>query len=822
MSARHRSHAAIRARSWVTTMPPPAAYGIVNEHANLPAADGISPQCGRFAEVDRCFVPIAKDQEPSLDIGRIWGRKLAGWLSWTDLHKFRRVVLLAEASSGKTAEFRNQRDGLIGDGRPAFFTRIEELADQGLLATLEPDAAKLFRQWRSGSGEAAFFLDSVDEARLNRKNFETALRRFAADLEDGLERARIFISCRVTDWKGNEDRAHVDRLLPAPEPAQTGDDVDDANPLLDPIFKKKKGAPTRDDNKVGSRTDELLVVQLVPLDTDQCRKLAQAFVVADVDAFVAAINQNGLDAYAERPGDLLDLADYWNAHRRFGTFADMVEHSINRKLNEKDPFRPDNDTLPQQKARAGAERLAAALTLGKSFTLRAPGYDPDPSLATGAVDPTEVLGDWTDAERNALLRRGVFAPSTYGRIRFHHRSTQEYLAACWFNRLLRANCPRTEVWDRFFADRYGVQTVVPSLRPVAAWLALWQPEFRDELVQREPLVLLQHGDPGSVPLEAKKRLLVTYAAKHAAAEIADDSLDHRALWMFADQSIVEAVGAAWNVNTKPDFRLDLLRLVREGALGTCNDLAASVAFDETASGYHRVVAVQALAACNDDEALSAIAQKLVHKPETFSAYLAANFAASLFPRYLTVAQLAYVIDKSQPAEKNTIEGFAYNIVELYDACLDKAARSELAGRLADLCLTPPFSQAYQRISKRHSDLAKHLEPIAIREVQAADRNNAPNQLVRLLMAAERAKRHSSLNEQKVSLGALVQAWPNLHRALFWADVAEVRSYSKGVHKTVHIWHVFIHGGRPSGISIQAISLGFMRIWPAAEMTSASL
>jgi hypothetical protein len=114
---------------------------------------------------------------------------------------------------------------------------------------------------------------------------------------------------------------------------------------------------------------------------------------------------------------------------------------------------------------------AAALTLGKTFTLRAPGYDPDPSLSAGAIDPSHVLESWTDAKRNALLRRGLFAPSTYGRVRFHHRMTQEYLAACWFNRLLREECPIHEVWDRFFAERYGVQTIVPSLRSVAV---LWR------------------------------------------------------------------------------------------------------------------------------------------------------------------------------------------------------------------------------------------------------------------------------------------------------------------------------------------------------------
>jgi hypothetical protein len=151
--------------------------------------------------------------------------------------------------------------------------------------------------------------------------------------------------------------------------------------------------------------------------------------VTDVDSFVQAIARQGLDSLTERPGDLLDLAAYWNSHGRFGTFAQMLEHGIARKLGERDPHRSDNEAITPDEAREGAERLAAALTFGKSFTLRAPGHDPDPGLATGALDPMDVLPDWTDARRNALLRRGIFAPATYGRVRFHHRSTQSPITA---------------------------------------------------------------------------------------------------------------------------------------------------------------------------------------------------------------------------------------------------------------------------------------------------------------------------------------------------------------------------------------------------------
>jgi hypothetical protein len=496
----------------------------------------------QFIELNRCFVPLGKEEEPNLDIGLVWGLKIGSWLEWSKLREHRRVVVLAEALSGKSEEFRNQAEKLSDQGHPAFCIRIEELADQGFEAAMDPGAAKFFENWRNGTSDGWFFLDSIDEARLNRKSFETALKRFARELNQSLERARVFISCRVSDWKGREDQSLIERLLPAwkresIEPAGNNE----SNPLLDPIFKTKEKASTHRNPQPEQDRYELVIVQIVPLSLEQCRTLAGEFGVNNLDSFIDGIKRNGLEAFTERPGDVIDLADYWRNYRRFDTLAVMVEHSINYKLKEIDPHRPDNEALSLQKARTGAERVAAALTLGKSFTLRAPGHDPDPSLASGALDPSLILPEWTDAERNALVRRGIFAPSTYGRVRFHQRSTQEYLTSQWLDRLLRSNCPRSEIWNLVFADRYGVKTVVPSLRPAAAWLALRHSDFLNEIIDREPLILIRHGDPGSLSLEIKKRLLATYAKKDAAAEVADDSVDKRALWMFSNNGLAETI-----------------------------------------------------------------------------------------------------------------------------------------------------------------------------------------------------------------------------------------------------------------------------------------
>jgi hypothetical protein len=263
---------------------------------------------------------------------------------------------------------------------------------------------------------------------------------------------------------------------------------------------------------------------------------------------------------------MLELVQYWIDHKQFGTLTAMTEAAVAAKLNEPDKYRPDNTDLTVAKARKGAERLATAMTLAKTFTLIAPGQEPDPTLASGALDPAALMSDWTLAESNALLRRGIFAPSTYGRIRFHHRSTQEYLTACWLKRLIDNGCQRSEIFRLIFTDRYGVETVVPSLRSAAAWLALHYSDVRDEIIRREPLMLITYGDPAALSTETKTSVLVNFARKHAAGEIADDSIDRRALGLFGSPDLSDAIHEAWKINSRLDFRVDLIRLVREGRI----------------------------------------------------------------------------------------------------------------------------------------------------------------------------------------------------------------------------------------------------------------
>jgi hypothetical protein len=92
-----------------------------------------------FIELDRLFSPFAPGVNPHVDAGALWGSRYLGWETWEQLLARPRVVVLAEAGSGKTAEFRACAERLTRTGAPAFFLAIEDLADADVSSCLGPE-----------------------------------------------------------------------------------------------------------------------------------------------------------------------------------------------------------------------------------------------------------------------------------------------------------------------------------------------------------------------------------------------------------------------------------------------------------------------------------------------------------------------------------------------------------------------------------------------------------------------------------------------------------------------------------------------------------
>jgi hypothetical protein len=115
-------------------------------------------------DLDRRFVQcrLGDDADPDL-IAHFVGT--AETLGWDDLIAKRRVVLLAEAGSGKTTEMEGRAQALSESGRIAFYARVEDVGRRGLEAALRPSDRERLGTWRKSDQDAWFFIDSVDEAK---------------------------------------------------------------------------------------------------------------------------------------------------------------------------------------------------------------------------------------------------------------------------------------------------------------------------------------------------------------------------------------------------------------------------------------------------------------------------------------------------------------------------------------------------------------------------------------------------------------------------------------------------------------------------------
>jgi len=751
-----------------------------------------------FIDLDRSFVQVKKDQEPDLDIGQAWGRQFGSWFGWENLLVRHRTVLLAEAASGKTAEFRHQVNELRNREMAAFFVPIEELADKPLVACIPAIDVPAFESWKESSADAWFFLDSLDEAKLKQKTLSSALKSFSHGIGiDRLERVHVYVSCRVTDWRGKSDLIAIRESLPTPRPVVANEPVVE-DPLLSPIFDKKEEkifrAPKQ--KNVGiDVTSDISVVQLGPLSRDQQKRLASFWYVADADAFVQAIDRHRIESYSTRPGDLKTLTRYWNSHGAFATLEKMTEYAVTESLKEGESLRLDSVLLSTAEARQGAELIAAALSLGRSWTIRTTGHEDDTELTAGALDVTLILINWSEAKCAALLRRQIFAPSSYGRVRFHHRTTQEYLTACWLRGLRKRGASNRTISDLLFATIYGSVTTKPALRAIAAWLSIFDHRVCEQVVEYDPIILLSRGDPGSIPLAVRAKLIEWLAHKHLSGDVSDDRVDVRALWMFADPALADAIRNAWRTNKLENFRISLLRMIREAKLAVCCDIALAAAFNRTSSDYYRMVALEGLHVCDDVARLRLFAKKLIKEPELETARMAASASELLFPEYLDLNQLFKVMEKCKTPRRESAEGFGRILLALWDLC-PKNQREAFVMRLANMCLARPYHGEHRYISKRHIDIARNLDTFANRAILEFEKTPPPVALVRLLMAIERVDRLSGNNSQDgQEIAKCVRARPALNRALFWSDVedADRKPRKDDQELPVRYWQIWFNG-----------------------------
>lgn len=434
-------------------------------------------------ELQRSFSPFTETR-PTISGERPYDQALVqGHLTWKDIQSRRVAVVLGEAGIGKTVEFQLEAKRLRDAQRPAFFISLSLLESSGDWDLALGGTLGAFLEWEAGNEEGFFLLDAVDEARLqSHSDFIRALRIVQRRLFAHLGRTRFVLSSRITDWTVPEVAATVAAEL--------------VNPIVDACLETTglPGNRTADPQVPEEEVGLALVVTLDPLSREDARRCGKHFGICEEAGFWDAIESGGYDFMTSRPLDLRWMVDLWNGRRRLGTYAELIEANIEARLEEANPsYQQTGKVLSKQQLRMGATTLAAAAEFGgHAFIAIRPG-----GVGDDVINAHIVLHDWVPSDVQVLLSSALFDEASLGRVRFHHRTVREYMAACWVDHELHKGVPLHRIWPLFTGQPFDELVIIPGRRATLSWLAAINVRVRSWVISRFPELLLYDGDPES-------------------------------------------------------------------------------------------------------------------------------------------------------------------------------------------------------------------------------------------------------------------------------------------------------------------------------------
>ena len=552
-----------------------------------------------------------------------------GWsrgTTWQDLLRSMRVLMISEAGAGKTYECREQAQRLWDAGEPAFFVELSGLATGDLQSLLDHDEETRLSAWlASQSDVATFFLDSIDELKLTLGSFEQALKRLNKGIGGQLGRVRIVITTRPTAI----DEKLLRSVLPVP-PVPSAVPSEESFATIAMRDHQTQQAGNNDDHAPPNwRT-----VALMPLSEEQIIEFCRDQLVENPAALLEDLKRRNAEEFARRPQDLIELCADWREHNHIRTHRDQVAANVHIKLLPRDD-RHEPAQLSVEKAVEGASRLALAMMFMRRMTIRHSAAS-DIIDDEAALDPEIILTDWNPNERKALLERPLFGFASYGRVRFHHRSVVEYLAAERVRALRALGMSFPALKRLIFGQTKGKTIVRPSKRPIAGWLALTENRMFEMLRDNEPAVLLDEGDPEALSQLQRSQALRAYVERYGQGAGRELIVPFIQVHRFASPQLADDVNELWRMGIEnSDVRLTLLHLIGAGKITDCIGIAHGVAFNVQASVVERLIAVDAMVAIRDSR-LKDIARDLAAADDQWPHELAAGVLLRLFPIDLSI------------------------------------------------------------------------------------------------------------------------------------------------------------------------------------------
>jgi len=710
--------------------------------------------------VDRTFSMFHEENEASDQDYDYWFHRYSidqNRLSWPKLTEKRVVVILGEAGIGKTYEFNSQTDRLKIEKKAAFFIPLNQITNQETFdLALSGDRTK-YDKWLSSDEMGYFFLDSVDETRLNSStSLNISLKTVIHSLRPHLKRASFFVSSRITDWSFPGVRETIEETVLKPvQQADTQLSDFSTDPTGDLTVKGKEESSI-----------QLEVFSLDPLSRCDVLKFAEAYGAVPVDKFWEEIEDGDYDFMATRPLDLRWMAERWSSIKKLGTYSELIESAVRHRLKEHNPcYIETKSVLSEAQLRQGVEQIAAASVFsGYPYILIAPGVSQN-----GAISPAEVLPEWTPPEHLGLLGSAIFDESTYGRVKFHHRIIREYLAACWIEKLINDGLPVQKALDLFIRNSFGECVLLRGRRPVLCWLASINAVVREKVIQLFPEMLMFEGDPQQWSSSDVEVAFEGYLQRLEAGYQPDwwnDASEFRRVARMLYPTIIEKHLSQYSENPKILNRL--LTLIKHGKICACSALVYEIYNNPDTIPRHKNYALITLDSIALPEQRNAIADDLVSGVFKLNMHIASALVVTGLEN-LTVEQLTEVFAKCDPEPE--YGGSLSSAIE--DDLLPKLSFESalvLLESLLNNLKNSDIELIQSRVDRNKSKEAWMLQVLPKCLLHAIDLMKVePSELSQILVnvAVYVAKTHSYYsNDKKISaLRSKIAEFPKLRRSI---------------------------------------------------------
>ncbi len=702
-------------------------------------------------------------------------------VSWQDLIEgHNRVVILAEPGAGKTSELKSQAQRLSQSGSAAFFLRIELLLDLDVPSALDDlSLISSYSEWLQSIEHGYFFLDSVDEARLvNQAAYDVALRKFYAETHHHEQRMTIVLSCRAEDWRGDDDLRKFEAMFPPPTHSRAN--IDGVSEL--------EGSS---DIEVDTETGEIAVLKILPLNHRQMVTFIENSSIDNAAGLVSAIERAEDSVFTERPQDLIELIAYWSEHKQLDCHKEMLSFTIGTKLKESNPSYKNSQNLGVAKLRAGAETLAAAVTFQRRSSILLEGANPEPGLIGPCVNPTAVLPQWSGQEIASLLNRALYDQPSFGTLRFHHRSSREYLAASWLSELIRQGKSQRDIQAFIFAERYGERCVIPSMAPIAAWLAVFDGTVREKVATISPETLFQHGDPASLPPDFRKQLLEKHARSLAESGKRSASISVTMLQRLAHRDLgATIVSLLEEFEDNREVSILMLRLLWHGGYRDGVNSALKYSLDTSKDKFARQCAARVIIFNGEALNKGKLLDSLTAEPVDSRHWDAlGDMCSELFPDIVTPDKILSLIQEFPTPESFPTDAFVHAVERLCSS--NERSNIEAEYLLHGL---ESFTQRKPYVEDEWCHVSKHyawLLPNALLLInQLLERKEAlcfSTTVLGFIYRSYALRDFTQIVHVDVQdTSKLINAWPELGHKLFWYVVEAIRNTGG---KTVDSWHL---------------------------------